>query len=827
MNLIRLDLDDDFIFPLSEKMFTFSFNLNQLILPLGKFERLAQGLEIMVEPLNAIWLTEVMFSLNTVNLQFPFPPLFKLLISQKFSVLLLGNPKKEDAFKFSNSSDHSPSSCPLDFPIQVGLSFDPQEILTFLTQLESDSQSEFSSIQKAKTLLQPNDPKIQGEFTLKLLEICHQDPPIRLNQPREIGRTETGISSKISPDCQLNSLNLTESNSQPYLCQPLAEILAKQLEQERVLNEITRQICQGWEFPLILSTALTKIRTLLDVDRLIFYQFKELAIDLEECEEKEKNYPLSPSILGRVTYEALANPSVISLLNLTANLDPLIKFFQEEKSSEKRIIIADSDVRLRVGNSPELLELIKQYEIRSQLMVSLEVKEELWGVLIAHHQTRREWSESEQQFLSKIVEHLAIGIVQTNLYGELQKQKNILKKRVIERTQDLRDALESAESANRAKTEFLATMSHELRTPLTCILGISATLLRWGIGQSGQKSLSPEKQQYYLQSIHDSGEHLLSLINDLLDLSQIEAGKTFLKISEFSLRKLANSTLNTLWEKAIHKEVNLLLDFQINNSGERFRADRRRLKQILINLLSNAIKFTPPKGTVILRLWKETNVMFFQVEDTGIGIAEEQKSLLFKKFQQLDSPYRREYGGIGLGLALTKQLVELHGGNIEVDSTVNVGSIFTVKIPIQKLDQWGENESNDGEKNLKKMVQLEDDLLLNQLILIADDEEFAQFICDLLNRANYQVIWILESSTVVDQIDVLQPNGVIIDMRLPGKSAFDIIKKLRSKISTRFLKILALYTDLDPKINELEIDDYLSQPINPQLFLQKISHLLK
>jgi two-component system sensor histidine kinase/response regulator len=173
------------------------------------------------------------------------------------------------------------------------------------------------------------------------------------------------------------------------------------------------------------------------------------------------------------------------------------------------------------------------------------------------------------------------------------------------------------------------------------------------------------------------------MINDILDLSQIEAGKAVLNITEFSLVKIAENIVASLLEKATSQQVTLKLELLVDQKSDRFTADVRRVEQILWNLLSNAIKFTPEGGNVILRLWVEDDTAVFQVEDTGIGIPQEQLPLLFEKFHQLDTPYRRRYEGTGLGLALTKQLVELHRGRIEVESTVGVGSIFTVWIPVQ------------------------------------------------------------------------------------------------------------------------------------------------
>jgi two-component system sensor histidine kinase/response regulator len=245
----------------------------------------------------------------------------------------------------------------------------------------------------------------------------------------------------------------------------------------------------------------------------------------------------------------------------------------------------------------------------------------------------------------------------------------------------LREALLAAEAASRIRNEFLATISHELLTPLTYVIGMSSTLLRWPLGE-----LTP-RQREYLQTIHDSGERLLEMINDILDLSQIQAGKTVLNICEFSLTRLAENIVDSLLEKSTNAKVTLKLDVQVNPRHDQFSADPGRIEQIIWNLLTNAIKFTPQGGTVTLRFWVEDNTVIFQVEDTGIGIPEEKLPLVFEKFQQVDASYHRPYEGTGIGLALTKQLVELHRGRIEVESTVGVGSVFTVWIPSSVFDK--------------------------------------------------------------------------------------------------------------------------------------------
>jgi len=258
---------------------------------------------------------------------------------------------------------------------------------------------------------------------------------------------------------------------------------------------------------------------------------------------------------------------------------------------------------------------------------------------------------------------------------QLQQQQDSLERQVQLRTQELRDAMLAAQSANRIKGEFLAAVSHELRTPLTAIIGMSATLLRWSLGELSQR------QRSFLQTIHNSGQKLLELINGILEFSQIEEGKAVLHLSEFSLSVLVQQCLQEMQEAANAGAIALDLDRHIAPECDRFIGDVQRIQQILLNLLSNAIKFTPARGSVLLRLFADGDSVVFQIKDTGIGIAEEQRSLLFQKFQQLDTSYHRLYTGAGLGLALTKQLVELHGGSLAIESEPGHGTTVTVRLP--------------------------------------------------------------------------------------------------------------------------------------------------
>jgi len=272
--------------------------------------------------------------------------------------------------------------------------------------------------------------------------------------------------------------------------------------------------------------------------------------------------------------------------------------------------------------------------------------------------------------------------------------------RVKERTSRLEETMLLAESTNRTKSEFLANMSHELRTPLNAIIGFSEAML------SGIYGPINEKHREYLDNILVSGENLLGLINDILDLSKMESGSMDLEEREFSLRELIKSACGIFRGKLIKHDMTL--ECHVEDGVDEVVADQRKLKQVMVNLLSNAIKFTPDEGTISVRARRvhgsrltahgedeadyelaardygpDSDFVEISVSDTGIGIGKEDIPKLFQPFQQLESPYQKRYGGTGLGLFLTKRLVELHGGRIRVDSGEGAGARVTVSIPVR------------------------------------------------------------------------------------------------------------------------------------------------
>ena len=252
-------------------------------------------------------------------------------------------------------------------------------------------------------------------------------------------------------------------------------------------------------------------------------------------------------------------------------------------------------------------------------------------------------------------------------------------KSVLERTSnDLAQALAVAAAANRAKSVFLAAVSHELRTPLNAIIGFSDMLGMEMFGPLGSK-----RYRDYASDIHQSGVHLLEVINDILDLSRIDAGDTRLDEEKVDLRRLIGLSLKMIRPQALAAGVELVAD--VDTMLPTMRADPRRLKQALINLLGNAVKFTPAKGTITVSARETGEGVAIAVTDTGIGIAQEDIPRALERFGQVDSRLSRKYEGVGLGLPLAKQFVELHGGTLTLESTLNIGTTVTIILPASRV----------------------------------------------------------------------------------------------------------------------------------------------
>ncbi len=756
---------------LSNVMNSVSKSILRRTLPISIFEELCSLWRelVEIEDSTAILLNDSVISSEIVNVsEILGAKTFYLLLSSQLCALLQGT---------LNASSLS---------YQVTITCEPQAIAEFTHKLQ-----------------QHLDPGSPWHDRLSPYLSPHL-PPLNPLQSHFNGRLWNILVPKFSEASEVMYEGLR-------VCEPVEDALRQQVAQERLLNQVVGQIRQSLDLSVILQTAVRELRSFLQVDRLVIYEFREKTISNSHTENVRQTG-------GLVTYEARVSQSIPSLLNVVVEDTCFTNIPQYKYKYRQGQIVSIDDVEMRYAASLCLSKFLEQYWVLSKLIAPMVVNGKLWGLLIAHQCfKKRQWLESEKAFLGQIGEHLAVAIYQAQLYAQVQEQKNNFEQRVIERTQELRDTLVASQAANHSKSEFLGNMSHELRTPLTCIIGLSGTLLHWSQESS---NLPLDKQQKYLQTIQNSGKHLLDMINEILEYSNLQSGKYVLGVREFSLTKVAQNVIQRVSDEAEHRRINLELDLQINDQQDSFYADPERVQQILYHLLNNALKFTSENGTVTLRIWREKNQLSLEVEDTGIGIKEEQIPLLFESFQQLENSRRRMYGGTGLGLALTKQLVELHGGTIEVESIINQGSTFIVRLPNQPQNQY---------KSLKYLEKNRALFTKNKtIILVESNEEIATLIGELLTAANYHFIWLMDGSKVFKKLELLEPSAVILDQDL--SEVLKINESLKQLPKTKETKVLVLRDEITSKewteISQMGIDDYLIKPIQPNLLLKRVNALM-
>ncbi len=485
-------------------------------------------------------------------------------------------------------------------------------------------------------------------------------------------------------------------------------------------------------------------------------------------------------------------------------------------------VFSQKQIQLLEAVSDNLATFIHSRQSSEKIYTLLEQVQDQKEILVSQQEELRQTNEE----LTRQADELQSSEEELKTQEEELRQIN---QELLEKTETIETARQAIllkakelESTSKYKSEFLANMSHELRTPLNSVL-ILAKLLE----DNSQKNLSI-KQIEYAKIIHKSGSDLLELINDILDLSKIEAGKVDLVIEEISIERIIND-MNQLFT-VVAKEKNIHFETTISpNVPEKIKTDLQRAEQILKNLLSNAFKFTPDGGTISLQF--DNRDLFdkkrigIQVRDSGIGITSEKQQLIFEAFQQADGSTSRQYGGTGLGLSISKELAKLLNGEIEVSSEEGKGSIFTLVLPLEinvaeiPVENFATVTLNTPLDNVVEQVKVEDDR--NQIekkdkvmLIIEDDENFASILKDLAREKGYKPIVALKGDEGLYYARKYKPDTIILDIQLPVIDGWSLLKMFKEDDKLASIPVHIISAFDDSRLHSSGALAYVKKPID-------------
>jgi GAF domain-containing protein/CheY-like chemotaxis protein/HAMP domain-containing protein/two-component sensor histidine kinase len=443
-------------------------------------------------------------------------------------------------------------------------------------------------------------------------------------------------------------------------------------------------------------------------------------------------------------------------------------------------------------------------ETRSEMTLPLRVRGQVIGALDVQSTEEAAFTEEDVAVLQTMADQLANAIENARLFEEVQHTAEHLKE------------------VDQLKSQFLANMSHELRTPLNSIIGFSRVILK------GIDGPITKQQQQDLEAIYNSGQHLLGLINDILDISKIEAGKMELSFQPIDFGEIIRGVMSTAIALVKNKPIELQQSVPADLPA--VIADERRIRQVLLNLVSNAAKFTD-EGFIRVEATCDEEFITVSVADSGIGIPSDKLPHIFEAFTQVDTSPARKYGGTGLGLAISKSFIELHGGEIWVKSESGKGSTFTFRLPIQGPPSWREPELVEGEEALSLTTADEDGARegtdKRKIVLCVDDDEgVITLFHRYLDKQGYRVVGLTDPMRVLEEVKRLQPYAITLDVMMPGKDGWQVIQELKADPQTRDIPvIMCTIVSEEGRGITLGAADYLVKPILEQDLVTALERL--
>lgn len=471
------------------------------------------------------------------------------------------------------------------------------------------------------------------------------------------------------------------------------------------------------------------------------------------------------------------------------------------------------DYVVEYADSP-FLSMVSRGNFHSAIAVPLISGEMTIGVLYVFSKEINQFGAEQVQLIESLATQAAISVENAKLYQQVRRHAAELEAKIAERTQELIEANEKLEAASRHKSAFLASMSHELRTPMNAIIGFTRLVMRRSRDQL------PPKQYENLQKIQVSADHLLALINDILDLSKIEAGRLDLHPSKFDLRQLAEECLRAIEPIVAHDKI--ALTQSVAEGLPIMWGDREKAKQILLNLLGNAAKFTKEGSIDIIIDAPMNGMVSIDVADTGIGIPEHALQMIFDEFQQVDSSVTRQYGGTGLGLSISHHLAGLMGGRIGVTSTEGEGSIFTVTLPVRQPDESaGEGRLEEGAASAVTAAN-------GKVVLAIDDDPDAIYLLrETLADEGYHVVAAVDADDGIEKAQAIKPFAITLDIIMPEKDGWQTLQELKANAVTRDIPVIMLTVVDQRNIGyRLGVFDYLMKPFGRQDILSVLDRII-
>lgn len=638
-------------------------------------------------------------------------------------------------------------------------------------------------------------PLIKGKKLWGLLCI-HQCNSPRQWQPEEVDFVQK-IAIQLGVALQQSELLIKSKKRSQELQSALAQVKLQKEQQsaiaheERTIGRIIGSIRQTLDIEQIFSSTTHEIRQTLNCDRTVVYRF-------------------FPDWSGEFVFESMSEgwtPLIVANMK-TVWLDTHLQKTQGGRYANHEFFVVDNIYT--AGHQDCHIELLEMFQIKAYIIAPVFAGDKLWGLLAAYQNTQpREWRDHEINLIVRIGDQLGIAVQQAEL---LQKIQETTKK---------------AKAANIAKSDFLANMSHELRTPLNAILGFTQLLRH-------DKRLS-QKQQDYIHIIGRSGEHLLNLLNDVLEMSKIEAGRMTLNQNDFDLSRLLKN-IEEMFQLKVQSK-GLKLNFKCSKEVPQYiQTDESKLRQVLINLVGNAIKFTEV-GEVTLRcnyekITNESNTikhkLYFEIQDTGVGIAPQEIDSLFDAFVQTASG-RNSQEGTGLGLPISQKFVQLMGGKINIDSVLNEGTLFSFDIDINLPENVPIQKTQS-----QRIIGLESNQPEYRILVVDDKWESRLILINMLSPLGFEVQEAENGQQALKIWEKWHPHLIWMDMRMPILNGYDATREIRKQerennlgFTTKIIAITASVFDTKrSQIMDIGCNDFIAKPFREEIIYEKITEHL-